>query len=82
MSRLLPDRHTAVKDSLVAQAARLNRALPEAASVARAWSIASELYPRQPFGRFVLMLDILAALNMIDLRGDVLMKVVPVAAQD
>lgn len=82
MSRLLPDRHTPVNKSLLAQVARLNAQLPEVSSVAHAWSVARDLYPQQPFSRFVLMLDVLAALGRISLEGDLLVKVVPNAAKN
>ena len=74
MSLLLPDKHITAKDSLVGQSAQLAAAMPEAVSVPRAWAIARDLFPQQPFSRFVLMLDVLVALHIVELRGALLMK--------
>jgi hypothetical protein len=75
MSRLLPDKHIATRDSLVGQAAQLMSALPEAVSVPRAWALARDVFPQQPFGRFVLILDVLVALQLVELRGELLVKI-------
>jgi hypothetical protein len=80
MSLLLPDRHTQVRDSLVGQAARLLAELPDAVPVARAWIISRGLFPGQPFTRFVLVLDVLAALDLVQLRGSLLVRGRPDAA--
>ena len=82
MSRLLPDKHIATRDSLVGQAAHLIAALPEAVSVPRAWATARDLFPQQPFERFVLILDTLVALKLLDLRGELLVKLERHAAPD
>jgi hypothetical protein len=74
MSRLLPDKHVATGDSLVGQSAQLMAVLPDAVSVPRAWALARDLFPQQPFGRFVLILDVLAALRLVELRGELLVR--------
>ena len=74
MSRLLPDKHIATRDSLVGQSAHLMASLPEAISIPRAWALARDLFPQQPFERFVLILDVLVALRLIELRGELLIK--------
>jgi len=74
MSLLLPDKHVSAKDSLVGQSGQLLVALPEAVSVARAWALARDLFPQQPFQRFVLILDVLVALGLVELRGEMLVR--------
>lgn len=74
MSVLLPGKHIAVTESLVHQAALLHDQLPYAVPVARAWASCVDLFAPISFSRFILMLDTLYAVNLIDYRDGLLFK--------
>ena len=74
MSLLLPGKHTPTEESLLHQAELLYAHMPGRGPVAHAWLIARELAPNVSFGRFVLMLDVLFALEIISFESDALVK--------
>jgi hypothetical protein len=80
MSLLLPGKHTPADESLLHQAELLYVRMPRRGPVAHAWLVARELAPNVSFGRFVLMLDILFAVEAISFESDALIKRNPNAA--
>ncbi|WP_372456641.1 ABC-three component system middle component 6 [Streptomyces sennicomposti] len=71
---LLPNKHVRTKESLLAQSASILEAMRPRSSVAQAWSACKQKYPEYSYPRFVLAMDTLMALGLIELDGDVLMK--------
>ncbi|MGY4963142.1 ABC-three component system middle component 6 [Streptomyces sp. 900105245] len=82
MSLLLPNRYLKTSSSLAVHAAELWRALDPASSVGSAWATYKHIHPDLPFERFVLTLDVLVALKLLQFNGDILSKVVSDAAQN
>lgn len=80
MSLLLPGKHTPTEESLLHQAELLYAGIPGRGPVAHAWLVARGLAPNVSFGRFVLMLDVLFALEAISFESDNLIKRKPHAA--
>lgn len=80
MSLLLPGKQTSIEESLLHQAELLYARMPGRGPVAHAWLVARDLTPNVSFGRFVLMLDVLFALEIISLESDALIKRNPNAA--
>lgn len=74
MSLLLPGKHTPTEESLLRHAELLYARMPGRGPVAQAWLAARELVPNLSFNRFVLMLDVLFALNAISFDTDALIK--------
>ncbi|MEU9057071.1 ABC-three component system middle component 6 [Streptomyces sp. NPDC048384] len=74
MSLLLPNRYLKTSSSLAVHAAELWRALEPKSSVASAWAKYKAIYPDLPFERFVLTLDVLVALKLLQFDGDFLNK--------
>lgn len=75
MSLLLPDKHTPAEYSLLRQSERLYAAMATGAPVAQAWVLARNLVQDLSFGRFVLMLDVLYSLQLINFENGLLTKV-------
>lgn len=71
MPILLPDKHTTLDQALLGQAAFLAQRLGRGVRVARWWADFHVKYPSSPYGRFVLAADVLFALGLIELDGDV-----------
>lgn len=74
MSVLLPGKHVPLESSLISQTASFYLALPPKSQVPRAWAICKMQFERVTFERFVLMLDVLYALQLIDLENDTIVK--------
>ncbi|MFC8664733.1 ABC-three component system middle component 6 [Streptomyces sp. NPDC057199] len=77
---LLPNKHVRTSESLLAHTAGILQAMRPRSSVAQAWSVCKEKYPEYSYPRFVLVMDTLMALGLIELDGDVLMKMDSYAA--
>lgn len=80
MSLLLPSKHTSVSDSLLRQAEVLYASIDTRTPLAEAWIRCRENTSGISFGRFVLMLDILFALQIIEISDGLLYKRGPDAA--
>jgi hypothetical protein len=76
MSLLLPNRHLKTSSSLAVHAARLYKRLESTSTVGTAWLAYKSIFPDLPFERFVLTLDVLVALKLLEFDGSVLIKVV------
>jgi hypothetical protein len=76
MSLLLPNRHLKTSSSLAVHAARLYTQLESTSTVGTAWMSYKALYSDLPFERFVLTLDVLVALKLLEFDGSLLSKVV------
>lgn len=74
MSLLLPTKHTTVSESLLRQAEVLYASIDTHAPIAEAWVRCRDMTDGISFGRFVLMLDILFALQVIEIDEDHLYK--------
>jgi hypothetical protein len=72
MNLLLPSKHVQVSESALRQAESLFEALGGGASVAEAWVGCRVLNPTISFARFVILLDVLFALNLLELDNGVL----------
>lgn len=70
----LPSKHVSPPDSLLYQAAELHAALPAVCPLDHAWERCRERGQFISFDRFVLMLDVLRALGLLDLQRGVLVK--------
>jgi hypothetical protein len=74
MSVLLPGKHVSLESSLISQAANLYSALPLQSQVPRAWALCKMQFEHVTFERFALMLDVLYALQLINLENDTIVK--------
>lgn len=74
MSLLLPGKHTPASGSLLRQAELLYVSIDDVGPVAQAWLHCRELVLNVSFQRFVLMLDVLFALQVIEFSDSQIIK--------
>ncbi|ONK11202.1 hypothetical protein STBA_19320 [Streptomyces sp. MP131-18] len=80
MSILLPNRYLKASESVATHAAELYRHMPPSASVGAGWVAYRTLFGDLPFERYVLTLDVLVGLRLLQLEGQQLVKVIEDAA--
>ncbi|WP_372436058.1 ABC-three component system middle component 6 [Williamsia soli] len=74
MSLLLPSKHVSVEHALLTQAEKLYANISDNSPVAQCWLRCRVAFPTVSFNRFVLMLDTLYALEIVELDGDNIIK--------
>lgn len=74
MSLLLPGKHVSASDSLLRQAEVLFTSLDDDVSVAQTWIKCRDIFQNISFARFVLMLDLLFAVQLLEYKDGQLLK--------